>query len=220
MTDLLDFARGPLLMASIAVFVFGVFWRLVTLLFLPNPTIASPPRNGEGSLAKGAVAEFFRKMVPNKIYEHQMTFDFINGWVFHLGLLIIVVGLAPHIMFFKRLIGISWPSLPSNLVLLVGMVTLASLLLALYHRQTSDVQKIISTFDDYFTWIVTVLPVVTGLLTTMHLLARYEILIGLHVLSICLFLVWFPFGKLMHAFLVFVTRGKTGAELARRGVNL
>ena len=32
-------------------------------------------------------------------------------------------------------------------------------------------------------------------------------------------LIWLPFGKLMHAFLVFFSRGTTGAYLARRGIQ-
>ena len=56
-----------------------------------------------------------------------------------------------------------------------------------------------------------------GLLAVAHLGARYETLLGLHILSVELLLVWLPFGKLGHAFLVFVSRATTGALFARRG---
>ena len=81
-------------------------------------------------------------------------------------------------------------------------------------------QRIISTFDDWFSWLVTFLPVITGLAASSHLGARYETLLGLHILSVCLLLVWLPFGKLMHWLLVFVTRSQTGAHLAHRGAQL
>ena len=45
-------------------------------------------------------------------------------------------------------------------------------------------------------------------------------LLALHVLSICAFLIWFPFGKLMHAFLFVVSRGMTGVRLGQRGAEL
>jgi hypothetical protein len=32
--------------------------------------------------------------------------------------------------------------------------------------------------------------------------------------------VWLPFGKLMHFFLVFITRGQTGIQLSHRGAQL
>ena len=35
-----------------------------------------------------------------------------------------------------------------------------------------------------------------------------------------LLLIWLPFGKLMHMFLVFVSRGTTGAAFTRKGASL
>lgn len=64
------------------------------------------------------------------------------------------------------------------------------------------------------------LPVMTGLAATSHLGARYETLLGLHILSICLFLIWFPFGKLMHAFLFVLSRGATAARFKHRGAQV
>ena len=63
-------------------------------------------------------------------------------------------------------------------------------------------------------------PLLTGVIATSHLGARYETLLGLHILSVALLLVWLPFGKLMHFFLVFVTRSQTGAHLSHRGAQL
>ena len=220
MTDLLDFARGPALQAAMVIFVAGVFWRLATLFFLPHVFIKSPAREGAPPAFIGATSEFFRRMMISKEYLSRTAFSVFNGWAFHLGLAIIVFGLAGHIMFFKRLFGVSWPSLPSNLVFLIAVATLASLVAALIHRLTSPVLKLISTADDYITWLVTAAPVVTGLAATMHLGARYELLLAVHILSICVLLIWFPFGKLMHAFLVFITRGEAGVQLAERGVKL
>jgi len=220
MIDLLDFARGPALQVSIGIFVLGVTWRLIRLALMPKAVIPSAPREHSVPLFMGGIHEIFRKMLPNKTFAKRTMFSFINGWVFHLGLLIVVLGLGAHIMFIKHLTGLSWPNLPSNLVFLVAVITLMSLVAALVHRLTSPVLRLISTADDYFTWFVTTLPIVTGLAATMHLGARYELLLAAHILSICLFLIWFPFGKLMHSFLVFATRGKTGMEMARRGVKL
>ncbi|MEZ5922347.1 MAG: hypothetical protein R3C60_13495 [Parvularculaceae bacterium] len=220
MTDLLDFARGPALQAAMAIFVLGVFWRLGSLFFLPHVLRKTPSREGAAPPFIAASGEFIRRMMVKKEYASRTAFSFFNGWTFHIGLAIIVFGLAGHIMFFKRLIGLSWPNLPSNFIFLIAVITLASLAAALVHRLTSPVLKMISTLDDYITWTVTAVPVITGLAATMHLGARYETLLALHILSICVLLIWFPFGKLMHAFLVFITRGETGVQLSERGVKL
>ena len=143
-----------------------------------------------------------------------------NGYVFHIGLAIIVFLLLPHILFIQDLLGVSWPHLPNNVIYAVSVITGVSLIAALLMRMSNPAQRIISTFDDYFSWLVTFLPVITGLVATSHLGARYETLLGLHILSVALLLIWLPFGKLMHWFLVFVTRGQTGAHLSHRGAQL
>ena len=60
---------------------------------------------------------------------------------------------------------------------------------------------------------------VTGVAAASHLGARYETLLAIHILSVALLLIWLPFGKLMHFFLVFVTRSQTGAHLSHRGAQ-
>jgi hypothetical protein len=44
--------------------------------------------------------------------------------------------------------------------------------------------------------------------------------LAIHLLSVELLFVWLPFGKLAHAFLVFASRGVTGAALTRKGAAL
>jgi len=77
--------------------------------------------------------------------------------------------------------------------------------------------RMLSNFDDYFTWFITMLVLVTGLLASAHLGARYETLLAIHILSVDGLLVWFPFGKLMHAFYIMPSRAINGAILARKG---
>ena len=52
-----------------------------------------------------------------------------------------------------------------------------------------------------------------------HMWLRYETMLGLHILSIAVLLIWFPFGKLMHAILVFPSRYQQGVKFGRRGVK-
>jgi len=83
------------------------------------------------------------------------------------------------------------------------------------------VKRLISNFDDYFSWFVTFAPLATGLLAFSHLAGwPYERLLAFHLLSVELLLVWFPFGKLMHAFTIFAARGATGLIFERRGASL
>ena len=89
----------------------------------------------------------------------------------------------------------------------------------LVRRMENPVLRLISNFDDYFSWLMAILPIVTGLIIPLRLGVRYETLLAIHILSVALLMIWLPFGKLGHSFLVFITRGTTGMVFERRGAK-
>jgi len=217
--ELLQFARGPALNIALVVFLVGTLWRLVGVLMLEWQRVRSTPREGAPAPVMAALSTVFSKMWPYKPFVKPALFAFVNGYVFHVGLAVTVLLFAPHVLFIKSLTGLSWPTLPSNVVLAVSVITAASLLAALAHRLTSPVLRLISRVDDYISWLMTFLPMLTGLLATAHIGPPYEKMLAVHILSICAFLIWFPFGKLMHAFLFAVSRGATGVRFKHRGAE-
>ena len=220
MMDLLDFARGPALQVALGIFVLGMTWRIVSLILMPRTHEMSAAKPGARPKWIAGIREIIRRLKPDPEFARRVRFPLFIGYTFHIGLLVIVVGSAPHIMFIKDLLGLSWPNLPTNVIFAVGVVTFAALLAQLVYRLGMPVLRIISTFDDYFSWLVTTLPVATGLLATSHLGARYETLLAIHILSVALFLVWMPFGKLMHSIIVFGSRYTTGVTFTRRGAKV
>lgn len=217
--ELLEFARGPALQVAITVFIFGVVFRIFSLFLMFRTRDASEGSSRERPAFVAGLREIVTRFWPRSAYRHRTLFALINGYVMHIGLAVVVFFLLPHILFFKDLIGVSWPSLPNNVIFGVAVVTIASMVAALVIRVSNPVQRIISTFDDYFSWFVTFLPLLTGVVAASHLGARYETLLAIHILSVALLLIWLPFGKLMHFFLVFVTRSQTGAHLSHRGAQ-
>jgi nitrate reductase gamma subunit len=120
--------------------------------------------------------------------------------------------------FWKSILGFGWPTLPSEVITVVGAITIAVLIALLVRRLSHPVLRVISTADDYISVIVTILPLLTGLISYANIGFDKETNLALHLLSIVLVLVWFPFGKLMHLFLAFPTRYKAGADYGRKGV--
>ena len=226
--DLLEFARGPALVFALSVFVLGSLWRLVGILMLPRMRDLSPAREGAASNFSAAWHATFRAMWPRKAFAPSTRFVTINGYVFHIGLALVVFGYAPHIAFMHRLIGLSWPALPDMVMYLAAAATIVALLVALALRLTDPVRKKISNADDLITWTVTFLPVISGMAVMAEpsaaILARDHVIYGgplaVHLLSLELLLVWFPFGKLMHAFLFAFSRGATGIRFSHRGVKV
>jgi nitrate reductase gamma subunit len=226
--DLLDFARGPALTVALAVFVLGTLWRLARVLARPRMPDLSPAREGAPSLLVGALRAILRGMWPRGDFGANALFTTINGYVFHIGLALIVFGYAPHIAFIRRVTGLAWPALPDTVMYVAAGATIISLLLALGARLTDAVLKQISNADDWISWTITFLPVMTGMAllseSSATSLARDAVLyrapLAVHLLTLELLLVWFPFGKLMHAFLFAFSRGATGMRFSHRGVRL
>ncbi len=222
--ELLEFARGPALVVSAAVFVLGLAWRLYGIFRRPARPDLSEPRRSDTSA--GGLRAVFAKMLPPKDIKVRGA-SMANAYAYHLGLALVVFAFAPHIAFIERTTGIGWPALPDPVAYLATAVAILGLVIALLARLTDGVLRLLSNFDDYFSWAVTMLPLLTG----MALIERpyYPVpavapelptipaLLAVHLLSLELLLVWLPFGKLAHAALVFVSRWRTGADFTRKG---
>ena len=215
--DLLTFARGPALQWSLIVFAIGMLWRLVGILLLRRKADHTEPRST--ATWRGALKLIVTRSWPKREFWATTAFGQTISYVFHIGLVVVIFGFMPHILFIRSLTGLDWPGLPNSLIYLSGAITVAALIAALIRRISNPVMRLLSNFDDYFSWFVTIAPVVTGLMAVAHLGARYETLLAIHILSICLLLIWMPFGKLMHTVLIFVSRGTTGALFARKGAS-
>lgn len=215
--DLLGFARGPALKVALAIFCLGVVWRIFGFALLRLRRDLNQPRVSTlGTWARGLVTVGSRSW-PHKEFIPRTGAGEALGYSYHIGLFIVVLLFGPHIVFFGSLFGFTWPGLPSSLITVISVLTLTLFLAVLFRRVTHPVLRMLSNFDDYFSWFVTALVMATGLAATAHVGAPYETLLAVHILSVDLLLVWFPFGKLMHAFYLFPSRALNGALLARKG---
>ncbi len=159
----------------------------------------------------------FRRSLPPPGMFKRSPVSYIGGYIFHIGLAIVVFLFAPHIKLIESLTGLSWPGLPSQFIDAAAVVTLAAMLLVLVDRINKPVKRFLSTFEDYFTWALTFLPVLTGYLAAKHLLLPYTTMLALHILSVELLLIFLPFTKLFHVFTLFGSRWYNG-DVNAKGV--
>jgi len=214
---LLEFARGPGLQWSLLVLVAGILWRVIGALALNARKDLSAPRRKSGlGDGLGCIAT---RSLPAETFEKRIRFQHVSGYAWHLALFVTVLFFGPHILFFESILGFGWPNLPNGVVLFSGAVAIAILLALFIRRMSHPVQKLISNADDYISIVVTVLPLITGILAFAHIGARYETLLAVHLLSVELLFVWFPFGKLMHTAMTFPSRFQAGTSFGRRGVK-
>jgi nitrate reductase gamma subunit len=195
--------------------VLGVLWRLFEIYSLGRKKDLSAPRAASGA---SGLRTILRRTLPAEGMLKKAPVTYIAGGVFHIGLAIVVLLFAPHIKLIQSLIGVSWPALPSQFIDLITIVTLVAMLVLLADRIMNPVKRFLSTFEDWFTWTLTFLPLLTGWLAVRHLLLPYTTMLALHIISVELLLVFLPFTKLFHAFTVFGSRWFNGTINGHKGV--
>lgn len=178
----LDFARGPALRWAMQIMVAGFCWRAADF------ALRRPVRG----------TYWARKAfhVPGARWQ-------IDSFAMHGGLLLVLFGFAPHIVFIREFTGISWPSLPTPVILFAAAVAIAAMLAVLAHRVFDTAPSAFSAFDDYFSWSTVFLAMLTGMLAYPHiggtaLVRPYAYLLTAHLMAVELLMVWLPFGKLVH----------------------
>ncbi len=213
--ELLSWARGPGLQIATVIFVAGIVIRFFEILMLGRKANLAEPKGSEMS---GGLKTMFTRTIPDRATYKRSAFTITAGYFFHIGLFITFFFFAPHILFVKDVIGIGWPSLPTPLVDAFTVITIISMLAVLANRLNNKVMRYLTNFEDLLTWFLTLAPLVTGYIAFHRIGFTAPTLLAVHILSVELLMVVFPFTKLMHAFTSFLARWYNGAFSAYKGV--
>lgn len=211
---MIDFIQGPLWTFAGAVFVIGVIWRLMAILICGVKQDMAVSR---GSAGYSGAATILRRFFPRKESLKSTRFQIISGYMFHLGLFALLIFAAPHIRFLEdRVFGFSWVAMPHWAFILSAEVAFAGLILLWLRRMMHPVTRLLSTLDDHLAAGLTFIAMFTGCLA---LFESYAHLRALHLLSVEILMIYFPFSNLMHAFTFLISRASSGAVAGRRGVQ-
>ena len=218
MTDieLLNWARGPAFQYAMIIFMIGVIMRFFEIFLLGRQKNLAEAR---GSEMVGGLRTIVSRSIPNAGKMKQAAFSITVAYIFHIGFLVTLFFYAPHILVFQELTGLSWFSLPTPAIDALAIVSIIALIITLILRIVDPVKRFLSGIEDYLVWLLTILPLITGYLAFHRLGTSPQMMIALHILSVELLMVAFPFTKLMHTFTVFTSRWYNGAIAGYRGVN-
>lgn len=210
----LEFVEGPLWYFSATVFVVGVLLRLVDVFRQPSKRdLAQARRSG----VPGAMRAVVTRSWTAEGFSRGATFHLVAGYMFHIGLFVLLLFAAPHVKFVEeRILGFGWTPAPYWVFIVASQFAFAGLILLWLRRLMHPVMRKISTLDDHAAAILTFVVMLTGCLA---LLQSHDSLRAIHMLTVCLLLIYFPFSRLMHAFTFVISRSYTGAAMARKGVN-
>ena len=114
----------------------------------------------------------------------------------------------------------SWPALPPGLITITAIVTIAAMIALLVHRFTDPVKRLISDYQDYLTWTLTFLPLLTGIMLKQGIALGYQQMLIVHIVSLELLLIATPFTKLVHMLTTFSARWYNGAISGFKGVKV
>ena len=215
-TELLTWVRGPGFQIATIIFVLGIMLRLFEIIMLGRKANLA---EAKGSEMSSGLRTIFTRTIPDAATFKRSAFTITAGYIFHIGLFVVIFLFAPHILVFKDVLGISWPALPSTIIDATAVVTIITLIVVLVHRLKDPVKRFLSNFDDYLGWFVTILPLITGYIAFHRIGMPAPSLIAIHILSVELLMIVFPFTKLMHAFTLILARWYNGAISGYRGVQ-
>lgn len=213
--ELLSWARGPGLQFATIIFVAGAVIRILEIVLLGRKANLAEAKGPEMS---SGLRTMITRTFPDRTTFKRSSVTIVLGYLFHIGLFIICFFSAPHILFLKDIIGFGWPSLPTPVIDAFAVVTIIALLATLVNRLTNRVMRFLTNFEDLLTWFLTFLPLLTGYLAFHRIGMTAPTLLAVHILSVELLLVVFPFTKLMHAFTLFIARWYNGAISGYKGV--
>ena len=214
--EFLSWVRGPGFQIATIIFVAGVIIRFAEILLLGRKTNLA---EAKGSEMRSGLRTIVTRSFPDKSTFQRSMFTITAGYIFHIGLFVTIFLFAPHILMFKEIFGFGWPSLPTPVVDAMAVVTIIALLAVLTHRMRDNVLRFLTTKEDYLVWLVTIAPLITGYIAFHRIGMTAPTLLAIHILSVELLLVLFPFTKLMHTFTVILSRWYGGAISGYRGVE-
>ena len=214
--EFLSWVRGPGFQIAIIIFVAGVIIRFAEILLLGREKNLA---EAKGSEMRSGLRTIVTRSIPDKSTFQRSMFTVTAGYIFHIGLFVTIFLFAPHILMFKEVVGFGWPSLPTPMVDAMAVVTIIALLAVLAHRMRDNVLRFLTTKEDYIVWLVTIAPLITGYIAFHRIGMTAPTLLAIHILSVELLLVIFPFTKLMHTFTVVLSRWYGGAISGYRGVE-
>jgi nitrate reductase gamma subunit len=221
-TDVLAFARGPFFNVALVVFIVGMVYRLVRIIFLgwkPDKVPARGSKVGGAllSLLKGILIWPFVPFVKNTFKKNPLIY--IAGGLFHLSLLVVLILGTAHMLVWKSLLGFGWATLPLPIVDWMAAVGIVAIIALFINRLVNPVLKLISGPSEWLNLVAVFLPMVSGYMMTHHLWFRYEVLFSIHMIFVNLLLIWIPLSRISHFMFYFFSKVIHGADFGKRAVN-
>jgi nitrate reductase gamma subunit len=205
----IEFGRGPLFRLAFALMVLG----LLRIFFLTLAGMAeSYRRNMDRIVPWGEVArQTAAWLLPaGRFWRRRPVYGAIS-LIFHVGLLIVPLFLAAHVLLWKQSVGFAWPAIPLAVANWLTLLVIAAGLGLLGGRVFYRGARKLSRPQDFVWPLLLVIPFATGYVcaNTAVRPSTYQVTMFLHVYSADAIMLMIPFTKLAHCVLVPLSQAVT-----------
>jgi nitrate reductase gamma subunit len=197
----LVWARGPGFRFALLLMLLGLLRQLLlTVLALRGAVLRAADRNIP---YRKVFLETLGWMVPLGRLREQFVLSLLSI-LFHVGLILVPVFLAGHIVLWRRGLGVGWPALPNSLADVLTLVTLVTCLGLILARTSTRESRALSRGGDYVLLVVLAAPFASGYLVMHPAMNPFDPTATLlvHVLAAELVMVLLPLTKLTHCILL------------------
>lgn len=201
MESWIQFGRGPLFATAFAVMLLG----LARLLLLTLMSIAEAYHNSWDRIVnwREVARQTMNWLTPvSRLWRTRPVYSTLSV-LFHVGLLLVPLFAAAHVLLWCEAVGFAWKSMPQRPADLLTLLTIATGMGLILGRAGSSASRGISRPQEYFWLVLLLIPFATGFLCSHAAIPAkaYRDLMLLHVYSADLILGLIPFTKIAHCVL-------------------
>jgi nitrate reductase gamma subunit len=209
MHSIYNFVSGPLVWASVILFLGGSLYRLISMGLLARKKDVAVYAYASTYYGLRSILRWIVPFASVNMRKHPVMTVF--SFAFHLCLLTLPLFLFAHIVLIKESWDVSWGWLPDGTADIMTLVVIASCVFFLARRLVVPETRFLTSVSDYLILLMVAAPFITGF-WTYHQWAGFEVSGILHILSGEIMLVAIPFTKLSHMIFFPFTRGYMGSE--------
>jgi len=201
----IDFAKGPLFAITFLIMILGLIRLIIIQIY---NLIISKGRRLKNAAWKSILSDALTWFFPIRHLIKGTIIFSVFSFLFHIGIILVPVFLADHIILWEGFLKINLPSLGKGFADILTLFTIVCILVLLCMRVFVKRQRAMTKPMDYFLLILILVPFASGYFAS-HPGSNpfsWESMMLTHLLSAELLFILIPFTKLAHIVLYFFDR--------------
>ncbi len=214
-----DLLTGPLLFASLSVFILGMTYKIWWFINGLDQKLERVAYKSEKKQAiKGASFSIIKWLLPFGTYSWRKQIFASLAFIFlHYALIMLVLFLPAHAMLMREILGFSLPAMPMWLADNLAVLALIGATMFALRRICLAQVRFLTKKNDILILALVYFVLLSGVLARLNMF-YYDFWLFMHIFSAEFLLIIAPFTKLSHMILFLFTRAQIGVDYAvKRG---